>query len=49
MDFCNHFKAILTEHTLSIGNWYLRQGNLDETELSTVLRRLIQQFSPETL
>jgi len=49
MDFCDRFKAILTEHTLSIRNWHLRQGNLDETELNTVLRRLIQEFSPETL
>ncbi len=49
MDFCDRFKAILTEHILSIRNWHLRQGNLDETELSTLLHTLIQEFSPETL
>ncbi len=49
IDFCDRFKAILTEYTLSIRNWHLRQGNLDETELSTVLRRLNEEFSPETL
>jgi len=49
MDFCDRFKAILTEHALSIRNWHLRQRNLDETELSTVLHRLIQEFSPEIL
>lgn len=49
MNFRDRFNTILTEHIESIRTLHLRQGNRNEMELNTILRRLIQEFSPETL
>ncbi len=49
MDFRDRFNAIITEHIESIKKCRLRRENLGETEFGTVLRRLIEECSPETL
>ncbi len=47
-DFRNRFNVILREHMQFIENVFARRRNLDETELRTIFRRLIQELSPET-
>ncbi|CAF1099302.1 unnamed protein product [Rotaria sp. Silwood1] len=49
MDFRDHFNAFISDHIESIRNCYLRRENLTESEFGTILYKLIQAFSPETL
>jgi hypothetical protein len=49
LDFRDRFNAIITEHIVSIRDFHLHRENLDENQYGIVLRRLIQEFSPETL
>ncbi|CAF1603020.1 unnamed protein product [Rotaria sp. Silwood1] len=49
IDFRDHFNAFISEHIESIRNCHLHRENLTENEFGTILYKLIQAFSPETL